>query len=371
MIVFKEESVKKMKINLFEPYIDESEENAVLETLRSKFWASGSGVGNVRKFETKFEKYVNADECLAVNSGTAALNIALSLLNVKNHEVILPSLSFVSTANCILLNGGIPKFVDVDPKTLCIKPDQIEKAITKNTKGIIPVHFGGYPCDMKKILSIGKKFNLKIVEDAAHAAGSSFFNKKIGSHGFAVCFSFHPVKNLGMPTGGLIAINDSNAKIYRKKIEAKRWCGITNRNDDRYEIEEVGDNYYMNEISAAVGLKQLQKLNKMNSIRKKIAKKYEKELNMEMKIPFTKDCSYHLYWICVKNRKIFRSKMFEKGIQTGTHYRPIHTFSLYKNKVKLPITEKVGKEIVTIPIHPNMTDHDVDKIITLTNRFSN
>ena len=105
-----------MKINLFEPYIDDAEEKAVLETLRSKFWASGAGVGNVAKFENKFKKYVNADECLAVNSGTAALNISLSLLDIKNKEVIIPSLSFVSTANCVLLNGGIPKFVDVDPK---------------------------------------------------------------------------------------------------------------------------------------------------------------------------------------------------------------------------------------------------------------
>ena len=120
-----------MKINLFEPYIDDAEEKAVLETLRSKFWASGAGVGNVSIFENKFKKYTNANECLAVNSGTAALNIALSLLDIKNKEVVIPSLSFISTANCVLLNGGIPKFVDVDPKTLCIDPESIEKSITK------------------------------------------------------------------------------------------------------------------------------------------------------------------------------------------------------------------------------------------------
>ena len=359
-----------MKINLFEPYIDEAEEKAVLETLRSKFWASGAGIGNVSKFEKKFKQYTNADECLAVNSGTAALNIALSLLDIKNHEVIITSLSFVSTANCVLLNGGIRKFIDIDPKTLCMNPKLIEKLITKKTKAIIPVHFGGFPSDMKKIVSLSKKYGIKIIEDAAHAAGSSFCKKKIGSHGFAVCFSFHPVKNLGMPTGGLIAINDSNAKKFKARIEAKRWCGITNRNDDRYEIKEVGDNYYMNEISAAVGLKQLQKLNKMNSIRKNFAKIYEKELDIEMKMSFTKDCAYHLYWICVKNRKLFRQKMSEKGIQTGTHYQPIHTFSLYKNNVKLPITEKIGKEIVTLPMHPNLTENNLDKIIKLTNRFS-
>ena len=358
-----------MKINLFEPYFDDEEEKAVLETLRSKFWASGAGVGNVSKFENRFKKYVNADECLAVNSGTAALNITLSLLGIRNHEVIIPSLSFVSTANCVLLNGGIPKFVDIDPITLCIKPELIEKSITKKTKAIIPVHFGGFPCDMKKILALSKKYDIKIVEDAAHAAGASFSKKKIGGHGFAVCFSFHPVKNLGMPTGGLIAINHSKAKIFKKKIKARRWCGITNRNDDGYEVEEIGDNYYMNEISAAIGLKQLQKLNKMNSIRKNIAKNYKKELHVDMKMPFTQDCSYHLYWIRVKNRKLFRQKMSEKGIQTGTHYRPIHTFSLYKTRIRLPVTERIGKEIVTIPMHPNLTEEEVDKIIQLTNKF--
>ena len=360
-----------MKINLFEPYIDDAEEKAVLETLRSKFWASGAGVRNVSIFENKFKKYTNANECLAVNSGTAALNIALSLFDIKNKEVIIPSLSFISTANCVLLNGGIPKFVDVDPKTLCIDPESIEKSITKKTRAVIPVHFGGMPCDMTKIMKITKKYRITIVEDAAHAAGASFKKKKIGTHGFAVCFSFHPVKNLAMPTGGLIALNHPRAKMYKKKIQVKRWCGITNRKDDSYQVKEIGDNYYMNEISAAIGIKQLEKLNKMNSIRKHIASCYKKDLDDEKKMPFSQECSYHLYWICVKNRKSFRQKMQEKGIQTGTHYRPIHTFSLYQNQVKLPITETVGKQIVTLPMHPNLSDHDVDKIIYLTNRFSN
>ena len=359
-----------MKINLFEPYIDDAEEKAVLETLRSKFWASGAGVGNVSIFENKFKKYTNANECLAVNSGTAALNIALSLLDIKNKEVVIPSLSFISTANCVLLNGGIPKFVDVDPKTLCIDPESIEKSITKKTRAVIPVHFGGMPCDMTKIMKITKKYRITIVEDAAHAAGASFKKKKIGTHGFAVCFSFHPVKNLAMPTGGLIALNHPKAKMYKKKIQVKRWCGITNRKDDSYQVNEIGDNYYMNEISAAIGIKQLEKLNKMNLIRRKIAKQYFSGIEIERKMPFEKECSYHLYWICVKNREHFRKKLYENGIQTGTHYRPIHTFALYQNQTKLPFTEIVGKQIVTIPIHPNITENQIDKIISLTNKFT-
>ena len=360
-----------MKINLFEPYIDKSEEKVVLEVLRSKFWASGSGVGNVGKFESKFKKFINADECLAVNSGTAALNIAVSLLELKkNDEVILPSLSFVSTANCILQNCGKPVFVDVDPNTLCIDPEKIKKSITKKTKAILPVHFGGMPCDMEKILKLSKKHGLKVIEDAAHATGSSFNKKRIGTHGFAICFSFHPIKNLAMPTGGLIAINDKNHKKLREKIEARRWCGISNRRDDKYQINEIGNNYYMNEISAAIGIEQLKKLNKSNSIRKKIAKRYFSELQIELKMPFDNNCSYHLYWICVKNRNEFRKKLYKNGIQTGTHYKPIHSFKLYANKIQLPITDKVGKEIVTLPIHPNLSNKQLDKIISLSNKFS-
>jgi len=359
-----------MKINLFEPYIDKSEEKSILGVLRSKFWASGSGIGNVKKFEDRFKQFVNADECLAVSSGTAALNIAVSLLDVKGKEVIIPSLSFISTANCVLMNGGKPVFADINPDTLCIEPETIAKLITKKTRAVIPVHFGGMPCNIEKILDTSNKCGIKVIEDAAHAAGASYNKNKIGGHGFAVCFSFHPVKNLAMPTGGLIAINDKNHKKIRNLIQAKRWCGIENRKDDSYEINELGDNYYMNEFSAIIGIEQLKKLNKMNSIRKKIAKQYFSGMEIERKMPFEKECSYHLYWICVKNREDFRKKLYENGIQTGTHYKPIHTFSLYHDHTKLPYTEIIGKQIVTIPMHPNITEDQVDKIVSLTNKFA-
>jgi dTDP-4-amino-4,6-dideoxygalactose transaminase len=268
------------------------------------------------------------------------------------------------------MNGGKPVFADINPDTLCIEPETIAKLITKKTRAVIPVHFGGMPCNIEKILDTSNKCGIKVIEDAAHAAGASYNKNKIGGHGFAVCFSFHPVKNLAMPTGGLIAINDKNHKKIRNLIQAKRWCGIENRKDDSYEINELGDNYYMNEFSAIIGIEQLKKLNKMNSIRKKIAKQYFSGMEIERKMPFEKECSYHLYWICVKNREDFRKKLYENGIQTGTHYKPIHTFSLYHDHTKLPYTEIIGKQIVTIPMHPNITEDQVDKIISLTNKFA-
>ena len=358
------------KIKLFDLISGIEEERALNKVLKSHFWASGAGTGNVLQFENEFRKYVGSKDCIALNSGTAALNLALSLIDIKNKEVILPSLSFVATANAVVLNGGKPVFVDVDPRTLCIDPDQIKKSISKRTKAVLPVHFGGMPCNLSEIMKICNEHNLTLFEDAAHAAGASYKNKKIGSHGMAVCFSFHPVKNLAMPTGGLISINHQNHKKLRKTLLARRWCGITNRKNDSYDVQEIGWNYYMNEFSAAIGLAQLKKLNATNKIRKSIANRYHKEINLENKMPFDKNCVYHFYWILVKNREKLRKNMRHLGIETGTHYRPIHTFSFYKPTRKLLVTEKAGKEIVTIPTHPNLTDDDVDQIINLINKLS-
>ncbi|RZD42416.1 MAG: glutamine--scyllo-inositol aminotransferase [Thaumarchaeota archaeon] len=357
------------KIKLFDPHTDEFEKIAVNRVLKSNFWASGAGNGNVKKFEEKFKKYVNSKNCIAVNSGTAALNLALSMYNIKNKEVILPSLSFVATANAVLENGGIPKFVDIDEKTLCIDPKKIENAITNKTKVILPVHFAGFPSNLTKISEICKKHKIHLIEDAAHATGTSYKNKKIGSQGDLVCFSFHPVKNLAMPTGGLISINEKNHEKISKILKEKRWCGISNRRGNNYDIKNLGWNYYMNEFSAAIGLVQLKKIDRLNNLRKRTAKKYFENILLENKMPFDKGCSYHFYWIRVKNREKFREKLLKKGIETGTHYKPIHNFSLYKSKIKLPITEKVGKEIVTIPTHPNITKKDLEKIIKTVNQF--
>jgi len=360
----------KKKIKLFDPDFGKDERQKISQVLESKFWASGSGAGNVLKFENQFKKYLGSDDCIAVNSGTAALNLAFSLIDIKNKEVILPSLSFVSTAHAVIINGGTPVFVDIEPETMCIDPNGIQKSITPKTTAILPVHFGGFPCNLKDIQNIAEKHNLTIIEDAAHAAGATYNNKKIGRHGMASCFSFHPVKNLAMPTGGLISINHKNHKQFRKTLLARRWCGITDRIDSEYDVKELGWNYYMNEFSAVIGLAQLKKLDKLNNIRKNIAKFYDKQIDVEHKMAFNKDCSYHLYWILVKNRKKFREKMWQAGIETGTHYKPIHTMKMYQNHTVLPNTEKIGKQIVTIPIHPNLKKFEIDKIVNSVNKFA-
>ena len=358
----------KNNIKLFDPHYGKAEEKAILKVLKSGYWASGSGLGNVENFERNVKKYLKSKNCIAVNSGTAALNLALSLIDIKNKEVILPSLTFVSTAHAIKVNGGIPKFVDVDSKSLCIDTNKIEAAITKKTRAILPVHFGGTPCNLDKIISLCKKFNLELVEDAAHAIGTTYRNKKIGTHGTAVCFSFHPVKNLAMPMGGLISINHPNHKKLRTILEARRWSGITNRKDTDYDIKELGWNYYMNEFSAAIGLVQLKKLDKLNRVRQTICKSYHKKINVEQKMPISLDSSYHFYWILVKDRKKFRENMSKYGIETGTHYKPVHQMSMYKQKKHLPVTEKIGETIVTLPTSPNLNKPQIDFIIESVNK---
>lgn len=360
----------KKIIKLFDPISGKEEESAIKKVLKSNFWASGSGVGKVLEFENNFNKYVGSDRCIAVSNGTAALHLALSLVDVKNKEVIIPSLSFVSTAHAVIYNGGIPVFVDVDPNTLCIDPQMIKKSITKKTRVILPVHLGGMPCDLDEISTICNESKITLIEDAAHAAGALYKKRKIGSHATAVCFSFHPVKNLAMPTGGAITLNGKSSEGYQEILKSRRWCGITNRKGVKYDIGDLGWNFYMNEFSAAVGIVQLKKLDRLNAIRKEIAKKYSKQIELETKMPFNPESSYHYYWIMVKNRDNFIQKLKENGIETGIHYLPIHKMTFYRGKTKLPVTENAGRCLVSLPTHPNLTESDVDKVIMMVNKFS-
>jgi len=361
--------MKKRNIKLFDPKIDFNEKRNIKLVFDSHNWASGSGSNFVNSFEKKFVKYTGARSGIAVNSGTAALHLAVSNISKVKGEVIVPSLSFVSTAHCVLYSGHKVIFSDVDPLTGCIDPVDIEKKISKKTKAIIPVHFGGLVCDLKKILNIAKSHNIPVIEDASHAAGATYHKKRIGSHSDFVCFSFHPVKNLAMPSGGLITINSKNSEYLTNTIKSKRWCGISNRIGTDYDVKELGWNYYMNEFSAAIGVAQLSKLNKLNKSRQNNAGKYFKGLNLDSKMPYRNSCSYHFYWILVNNRNEIRKKLKNKGIETGTHYKPIHKTSYYSQKNKIPSTEMMSDKIITLPTHPNLSNLDLEYIIEEINKI--
>lgn len=357
-------------IKLFDPYVTKNEEKYLISALKSGHWASGAGSKYVSLFEKKFQEYIGAKACVSVNSGTAALHLALSVANVTGKEVIIPSLSFVSTAHAAMYNGGKVIFADIDPVTLCLDPESVKKKISKKTGVILPVHFGGMSSNLRELEILADNTNAMLIDDAAHAAGAKFDRKRIGSYGVMSCFSFHPVKNLAMPTGGLVAINHKNYDRIRKTLLSRRWCGIADRKGVDYDVKELGWNFYMNEFSAAVGLAQLSTLDKSNKIRLNVASRYHKEINVERKMPLNKDCSYHFYWILTKNRNQFRKKMLENGIETGIHYKPIHKMSMYSDDVKLPVTEKISQQIVTLPTHPNLTEENIYKIIESINKFS-
>jgi len=328
-------------IRLFEPDFDRVTEQAVIKTLRSGFWDQGR---KVEEFEEALRKYLGCKHVVAVSSGTAALHLVLSLFPQKN--VLVPALSFVSTALAGLYNGKKVRFEDVDREKL----NMLYFSLDEDTINI-PVHFGGMPINVQ-----GDDDEVNVIEDCAHAMGSKLTTKNIK------CFSFHPVKNLAMPNGGAIALYDD---LYYDELIQKRWCGISQKFKDNRDVVCLGWNYKLNDVNAVIGIEQLKKLDKNNEKRFKIAKEYTTRLN-ESQMPLSKKCSYCLYWILVKDRDKFRAKLTKEGIETGTHYPPIDQFSFFK-EVDLPVTHAVSKQIVTLPIHPNLSDQDVDRVISCAN----
>jgi perosamine synthetase len=361
-------------IKLFDPNVTDEEVKAATQVILSRNWASGAGLNRVKEFEELFAKYIGSYGVVAVNSGTAALHLALSMFDIKGRDVLVPSLSFVSTAHAVVYNGGNPIFVDVEENTLCMDPSDVRIKIRPGkTAAIIPVHFGGFTCDMKNLIAIARENGIVVIDDAAHACGSEYNGHKIGGlDNVMTCFSFHPVKNLAMPTGGAISINHVPFDPYRKRLNSARWCGIDNREGTSYDVTSITPNYYMNEISAAIGIVQLKKLDQLNAKRKAIAKRYAYEINLSHKMPYNSDCVYHLYWIESERRDELIKGLFSKGIEVGTHYRPIHTMSAYQNisnRTNLSVTNDISTKIITLPIHTNLTDDDVTCIIRTVNSF--
>jgi dTDP-4-amino-4,6-dideoxygalactose transaminase len=295
----------------------------------------------------------------------------------QGDEVILPSLTFVATANAVLYVGGRPTFADiVSTDDLNISPEEIERKISKRTKAIVVMHYGGYPCDMESILAIGKKHRLHVVEDAAHAPGSEYHGEKCGTLGTLSCFSFFSNKNLVTGEGGMVF---TRSQAFAERVRTMRSHGMKTLSWDKYrghlssyDIGDLGYNYRTTEIQSALGLIQLKKLDRNNQKRRKLVKAYRRELQGTegISIPFPgygTGPSYHLFPVLI-SPSIPRDKVMEglrgHGIQTSIHYPPIHLFSLYRKefgykKGMLPKTEEVSRREVTLPLHPGMNGEDV------------
>jgi len=368
------------KIPLSDIDLGQDEIDAVVNVLKSKWLSTGAVT---QEFEAEFAKYLGVKHAFAVSSGTAALHIAHQVLGIgPGDEVIVPSLTFVATANAVLYAGAAPVFADITSlDNFNISPQDIPSRITDKTKAITVVHYGGYPCDMDVIMEIARENGLKLIEDAAHAPGAEYKGKKLGTIGDIGCFSFFANKNLVTGEGGMIVTNDD---ALAEKIRIMRSHGMTTLTWDRhkghahsYDVAGLGFNYRIDEIRAAIGLIQLGKLGHNNERRKHIVEEYEKQLQgiPEISIPFNTFVgkpSYHIFPILLAetvSREALIENLKADGVQTSIHYPPIHLFTYYRNRFGyneglLPITEKAGTQEITLPLHPLMKEEDVEYIVS-------
>ena len=301
-------------------------------------------------------------------------------------EVIVPSLSFVATANAVLYTGANVLFADIQgPHNLTISPESIEREITSKTKAIIVMHYAGYPCDMPAIMKIASKYKLFVIEDAAHSPGATIDDKALGTLGDVGCFSFFSNKNLATGEGGMVLAR--NEDIYQK-IQKMRSHGMTSLTYDRhkghaytYDVVSLGFNYRIDEIRSALGLSQLKKLLGNNKKREVISDRYKKVLKDLVHIPFLQysgQPSYHIFPILLPdhiNRNEFQTFMKDNQVQTSVHYSPIHLFSYYKERYghqdDLQETENAGLREVTLPLFPTMSDDQVEYVIECVKNFMN
>lgn len=341
------------------------------------------------RFEREFAEYFGAPHALSVNSATAGLHCALLALGVgPGDEVITTPMTFASTVNAILFTGAKPVFADIDRNTLDIVPENIENAVTKATKAVIPVHFAGLPCDMDAVENIAGRHNLAIVEDAAHALGASYKGRRIGAprgKRRAAVFSFHPTKNITTGEGGMICTGDEEMA---EKISALRQNGMSKgawnrygeKGDAGYDILMPGLKYTMTDIQAAIGNSQMKSLAAFNARRAEIAGRYMNELAgvrgiiLPRRAPWEYVHSWHIFTPLIDvvelgfSRAEFMARMRRLNIGTALHYQALHLFPCYERLTgakhgSLPEAEYVSERIVSLPLFPSMTDGDVCDVI--------
>lgn len=367
--------------------INEDDINAVVEVLKSDFLTTGP---KIAEFEEKFADYVGAKYAVAVSNGTAALHIACLAAGLKEgDEVITTPITFAASANCALYCGAKPVFADIDSVTYNIDYREIEKHITSRTKAIIPVHYTGQPCDMDEIHKIAEKYNLFVIEDAAHAVGAEYKGRKIGSLSDMTEFSFHPVKHITCGEGGIVTTN--NEKLY-EKLKLYRTHGITRNTAEMsrqdgpwyYEQIDLGFNYRITDFQAALGISQLSRVDLFLKRRREIAARYDEAfknvpgITIPSQMEGTRS-AYHLYVIRV-DKKI-RRELFEYlracNIGVNVHYIPVYTFPYYREhgymNVKCANAEELYSSIISLPIFYDLTDAEqdyvIDKIISFLNKM--
>jgi hypothetical protein len=353
------------------PTIDEATIAAVSDVLRSGWLTSGP---KVQAFEAQLSAMMDGRTVRSLNSGTAALEIALDLIGIQaGDEVITTPLSWVATANVIVLAGAKPVFVDIDPVTRNIDIAQISAAITPRTRAIIAVDLAGLPVDRDALYAIAQQHQLRVIEDAAQSFGASWNGRAIGSFGDLVCFSFHANKNLTTGEGGCLVLPDAALAPLCEKL---RLQGVVRAADGTMEVDVAGGKFNLTDIAAAIGLGQLPHLIEFTERRRELARhyfdKFDRTLGCELPVADFTHSNWHMFQVVLPLDKMsisrgeFISRMKVQGIAIGVHYPPIHLFQLYRSlgyqAGQFPHAEHVGAGIVTLPLFPTMTTADVDRV---------
>lgn len=364
------------RVPLADVRLGPEEESAVLDVLRSG-WLTMGGV--TQAFEQEFAAFVGAKHAFAVTNATAALHLACMAVGLgEGDEVIVPSLTFVATANAVRYTGANVVFADIESEDwLCICPRSIEEKINERTRAIVVMHYAGFACDMPEILRVAKKYHLAVIEDAAHAVGASLDGKPLGTWGDEGCYSFFGNKNMTTAEGGVLVTDDDRLA---DKVRILRSHGMTTLTWDRhqghastYDVVDLGYNYRIDEIRAALGREQLKKLPAGNVRREVLVERYRTEFAERLPalgLPFSEKrglSSQHIFPVLLPegaDRQSFREALKADGIQTSFHYPPVHHFRIYRREgEELWMTENAARRQVTLPLFPGMTDAQQNLVI--------
>ncbi len=378
-------------------WVDEDDIAAVVEVLRSDWLTTGP---KVAEFESAFARKVGARFAVSVNSGTAALHAIMRAIGIgPGDEVIVSPMTFLSSANCIVFQEGTPVFADVDPASLLIDPQAIEQRITRKTRAIIAVDYAGRACEYDAIEAIAEKNGLVVVADACHSLGGTYRGRPVGSLAGLSAFSFHPVKHIATGEGGMVTTDDPG---YAEKMRVFRSHGVTrdlrqtvrdggdaHGDDDPsgrpwyYEMRQLGYNYRLSDISCALGISQLQKLDSFVRRRAEIASRYDDAFSglahvEVLRTPPGVMPAWHLYVIQMdfqtlgKTRTGVMKYLKTRGVGTQVHYMPVHLQPFYRERFGTgpglcPVAEKAYESILSLPLYPAMSDRDVERVITAVN----
>ena len=369
------------KVPLFKIYWDQDDINSVNEIIKSgEYWADGK---KIQEFEDEIAKYIGVKYAVSFNSGTSALHSILLTYNIKSKEVIVPSFTFISTANSVILAGGKPVFAESEGDTYGLDIESVEEKITNKTKAIIPLHYGGLTSrDIYEIKEIAKDNNILVIEDAAESIGSEYKGQKAGSIGDSAMFSFCQNKIITSGEGGVIVTNSK--KIYKKLRLIRSHGRVDSKNNNYFSSTremkyiDIGYNFRMPTMNAALGLSQLKKINRIIKLRREKADYYNKKFRQlsDIKLPIEKKYQKHVYQLYTiqfdkkRNRDKIQKHLFNNGIMTKVYFYPIHLKFYYRKtygykKSDLPNTEKISEKVLTLPLYPSLKNEKIDYIIDL------